>query len=49
METQGYGPPMSLYKVLHASYGGYHPAILSVNRESRSEALFHLTPLWDAY
>jgi hypothetical protein len=45
----GLRPPMSLYKVLPASYGGYHPAILSVNRESRNEALFHLTPLWGAY
>jgi hypothetical protein len=47
--NEGLRPPMSLYKVLPASYGGYHPAILSVNRESRSEALFHLTPLWGAY
>jgi hypothetical protein len=39
----------SPYTVIPASYGGHHYSALSVNQESRAEALLHLTPLWEAY
>jgi hypothetical protein len=32
-----------------AAYGGRHPALLTVNKESRGEALRYLTPLFGAY
>src|ERR1700710_858643 len=37
------------YVISAASYGGHQPAILSVNRESREEALCYLTPLFGIY
>lgn len=39
----------SKYAVHPASYAGHLPIILSVNRESRAEALLFLTPLFYAY
>jgi hypothetical protein len=39
----------ALYKVRPASYGGHQIAILSLNRESRAEALQYLTLIWGAY
>lgn len=37
--------PQNLYTITAASYGGHYPNILSVNRESRLEALYFLTPI----
>jgi hypothetical protein len=37
------------YKVRPVSYGGYQIPILSVNRESRAEALQYLSLIWGTY
>jgi hypothetical protein len=42
-------PGLYTIVVSPASYGGYQPPLLSVNRESRAEALRYLTPLFGMY
>lgn len=37
------------YKVTPTSYGGHHPAILSVNREARAETLPHFVLIFGTY
>lgn len=46
---RGYLSSHGYFIVTSASYGGRHPAILSINRESRTEALRVLRPHLGAY
>jgi hypothetical protein len=41
--------PLQYFTVAHSTYGRQHPAILSVNRESRNAALRHLTERFHCY